>query len=106
VEIRINTGVLGAVLGLMAGAAPLRAHHSFAAEYDANKPIKVTGIVTKVEWMNPHARFYVDAKDADGKVTTWNFELGCHSGAPKAGLEKELAQGRRSSHGRRLKGER
>jgi hypothetical protein len=73
---RINTVVVGAVLGLMAGATPLLAHHSFAAEYDANKPIKVNGIVAKVEWMNPHARFYVAVKDAEGKVTTWNFELG------------------------------
>jgi len=51
------------VCGLLAGAVPLSAHHSFAAEYDANKPITVTGVVTKLEWMNPHARFYVDVKD-------------------------------------------
>ncbi len=49
---------------------------SFAAEYDANKPMKITGTVTKMEWMNPHARFYVDVKGDDGKVTNWNFELG------------------------------
>jgi hypothetical protein len=64
---------------MVAGAvalAPVFAHHSFEAEYDRNKVINVTGAVTKIEWMNPHARFYVDVKDEDGKVTNWNFELG------------------------------
>src|SRR5215470_8348160 len=65
-----------AALSLMATAVPVSAHHSFAAGYDANKPITVTGTVTKLEWMNPHARFYVDVKETDGKVTHWNFELG------------------------------
>jgi Family of unknown function (DUF6152) len=73
---RFQAGVLATGLSLMAGSLPLLAHHSFAAEYDSNKPIKISGVVTKVEWMNPHARFYVDVKGADGKVTNWNFELG------------------------------
>jgi hypothetical protein len=73
---RIQASVFVAGLSLMAAAVPLLAHHSFAAEYDSNKPIKISGVVTKVEWMNPHARFYVDVKGADGKVTNWNFELG------------------------------
>ena len=51
------------------------AHHSFAAEFDHDAKVKLTGIVTKVEWMNPHARFYVDVKDENGKVVNWNFEL-------------------------------
>jgi hypothetical protein len=73
---RIQASVFVAGFSLMAAAVPLLAHHSFAAEYDANKPIKISGVVTKVEWMNPHARFYVDVKGADGKVINWNFELG------------------------------
>jgi hypothetical protein len=71
-----NVLALLAALGLASSAVPLQAHHSFEAEYDFNKPINITGTVTKVEWMNPHARFYVDVKDDKGNVTNWNFELG------------------------------
>ena len=86
---RIQAVVFALCLGLMAGAIPLLAHHSFAAEYDANKPITITGTVTKVEWMNPHARFYVDVKEADGKVTNWNFELGAIPVLLKQGWRKD-----------------
>ena len=60
-------------LALLAIATPLFAHHSETAEYDATKPVKVTGTIVKVEWMNPHIWFYVDVKDESGKVTTWGF---------------------------------
>src|ERR1700683_334658 len=61
--------------GLLISALPVFAHHSFAAEYDASRPIEWRCGVATVEWTNPHARFYIDVKDANGKVTTWNFEL-------------------------------
>ena len=73
----------------MLAAVPVFAHHSFEAEYDFNKQMKVTGTVTKVEWMNPHAHFYVDVKDESGKVTNWNFELGALPVLIKQGWKKD-----------------
>jgi hypothetical protein len=64
------------IAGFLLSAAPLFAHHAFNAEFDASKSMRWVGAVTKVEWTNPHARFYIDVKDANGTVTNWNFELG------------------------------
>src|SRR5579862_7687770 len=72
---RATLAVVAAGLGLLVPAVPMSAHHSFAAEYDAKQPVTLKGTVTKFEWTNPHARFYVDVKDENGKVTNWNFEL-------------------------------
>jgi hypothetical protein len=73
---RTKLTTLLAAIGLLVATLPSVAHHSFYAEFDADKPIKVTGAVTKVEWENPHAWFYVDIRDESGKMTNWGFELG------------------------------
>ena len=67
---------LAAGCGLALTSAPVWGHHSFASEYDTSKPVTLAGSVTKIDWTNPHARFYIDVKGADGKVTNWNLELG------------------------------
>jgi len=82
--LRTRIAVLIAGAGLLA-AMPLLAHHSFAAEYDRAKSVTLTGSVTKVEWMNPHARFYIDVKDDAGKVINWELELGSPNGLMRLG---------------------
>lgn len=72
---RVKLAILLASAAMLVSALPVFAHHSFAAEYDAGKPVELKGVVTKMEWTNPHARFYIDVKDANGNVTNWNFEL-------------------------------
>ena len=73
------------VFGALFAVAPLAAHHSFSAEYDSKKPVELKGIVTKVEWMNPHVYFYVDVTDEGGNVANWALEMGPPNGLERSG---------------------
>ena len=68
------------------------AHHSFEAQYDRSETIPMTGVVTKVEWLNPHARFYIDVEDESGAVVNWNMELGSPNGLTRAGWSRHTLQ--------------
>src|SRR2546426_12826914 len=81
--------LLTANLVLLA-AGPVFGHHSFAAEYDASKPVKVTGVVSKVEWKNPHIWFYVDWKDDSGKIITWGFSGGPPGMLMRRGITRDV----------------
>jgi hypothetical protein len=74
-----------AAVGLVLATAAAMAHHSFAAEFDANKPLNLKGVVTKIEWMNPHTYFYMDVTGPDGKVANWGMEMGSPNGLMRAG---------------------
>jgi hypothetical protein len=77
-----------AVLGIVAAAAPVYAHHAFAAEYDANKPVSIRGKLTKVEWVNPHGWIHLDVTDDSGRVTNWAVETGSPNALLRRGLRK------------------
>src|SRR5688500_12226968 len=85
-------------IGLIAIGSPILAHHSFAVEYDPKKPVEGTGVISKVEWTNPHMRVYVDVTEPNGTVTTWNLELGAvNSGLRRGWKPTDLKTGARIS---------
>lgn len=92
---RVRFSILLFAVGFLARhSGGLYAHHSFSAQYDANKPITLMGVVTRFEWTNPHARFYIDVKDEKGNITNWNLELGSPNILARAGwTRKALAVG-------------
>jgi hypothetical protein len=93
-QMRTKLAVAVAGVGLLLTAAPVWAHHAFAAEFDAKKPVKFRGTVTKMEWINPHAWIHIDVKADDGKVTQWMIEAGTPNTLFRRGFTKQsLAPG-------------
>jgi hypothetical protein len=86
---RTKLAVMAVAAGFVLGAAPLWAHHAFAAEFDSNRPVKFTGRVTKVEFINPHSWIHIDVKGEDGKVTNWAIEGGSPNTLFRRGVTKD-----------------
>jgi hypothetical protein len=82
---KIRAVLLVVGVGLLLAVRPIVAHHAFAAEFDAEKPVKLTGSVTKLDWTNPHAWIYIDVKADAGKVENWGFELASPNGLMRSG---------------------
>mgnify|MGYP006208509485 CR=1 FL=1 len=90
------------IAGVLLAAGRTTAHHSFAAEFDANKPITLKGVVTKVDWTNPHVWFYIDVKEKDGKVVNWGAEMGPPHGLQRYGQRCKVHRRQRAHVANRL----
>jgi uncharacterized protein DUF6152 len=86
---KTKLGVLVSGLALFVALLPAVAHHAFVAQYDASKSTTLHGVVTKIEWTNPHARFYVDVKDKSGSVANWNLELASPNALRRLGWTRD-----------------
>jgi hypothetical protein len=82
---KTKLAIFAAGIAVLLAGKPMVAHHSFAAEFDSAKTIKLTGTVTKIEWMNPHAYFYIDVMGDGGKVANWGLEMGSPNGLMRQG---------------------
>ncbi len=89
-RVRNFLGMTAIAAALLLPAAPLSAHHSFAAEFDGKNCRDFTGILTKLDWQSPHAYFYVDVKDEDGKVNNWSFQTYALITLRRAGTDRQL----------------
>jgi hypothetical protein len=90
----VNRAVVGALVTfcLLGISAPILAHHSFAAVFDVNTSVELSGTVTDVEWMNPHAWIHVDVENDDGDIESWSFELGSPNGLARRGWSRATIQ--------------
>ena len=86
---RAKLSLMAVGFGMLLAAMPVAAHHSFAAEFDATKPVTLKGTLTKMEWVNPHGWIYLDVKGPDGKVVNWAVEAGAPNGLLRRGLRKD-----------------
>jgi hypothetical protein len=83
------------VVGMLTGSS-VQAHHAFSAEFDANRPVKVVGVIARVDWINPHSWIHLDVKNAEGKIERWMFELSAPAALTRRGIKRgspELAPG-------------
>jgi hypothetical protein len=87
---RVLRCFLATALVALLWTASIRAHHAFAAEYDVKKPVTLSGRLTKIEWTNPHVRFYMNVKDETGRITEWEFTMGAVNGLLRRGWKTTM----------------
>ena len=104
-RVKLAIGIVALGLCLAGAAVAVAAHHAFAAEFDANKPVEFTGTVTKMEWINPHVWLHMEVKKPDGTTEQWAFEAGTPNVLFRRGFTKQSLTARDGREGRRLPGE-